>query len=174
MERVLGELKGKICFVYVDDIIVFSRTQEQHLWDLEAVLQKLHQANLTLNGNKCHLHQNQLTFLRHMFSWSGVDVDPEKIKVIAACPVPTDLKSLQRFLRMVGWYHKFIPPHAQQPQEEGGSLGTVSAVSVCFRTPQGSTALAASPGSTTSTSKIPGALRLTGHGTGGGLGSNGG
>ncbi len=78
-------------FIYIDDIIVFSRTQEQHLRDLEAVLQKLHQANLTLNVKKCHLLQSQLAFLGHVVSGNGVEVDPEKIKAIVPTDLPKDL-----------------------------------------------------------------------------------
>lgn len=60
MEQVLGELRGKTCFVNIDDIIVFSKTPEQHLSNLHGIFAKLHQAQLTLNVNKCHLLQTCL------------------------------------------------------------------------------------------------------------------
>ncbi|KAL6478964.1 hypothetical protein MHYP_G00123970 [Metynnis hypsauchen] len=89
MEQVLGELRGSICFVYIDDVIIYSQTKAQNLRDLE------------------------LKFLGHVVSGEGVKVDPEKTIAIAAYSTPHDLPSLQRFLGLVGWCHKFIPHFAE-------------------------------------------------------------
>lgn len=77
METVLGKLRGKICFVYIDDIIIYSPSVAQHFNDLQSVLLKLQEAGLTIN------------------------------------PVPRNIKEVQRFLGLAGWYHRFVPNFSQ-------------------------------------------------------------
>ncbi|RXN36895.1 reverse ribonuclease integrase [Labeo rohita] len=112
MERVLGELRGKICFVYIDDIIIYSKTLEEHKKHLHLVLERLTHANLTLNMKKCQFFKRQLKFLGHIVTERGVEMDKDKIQAVADFPMPYDLKSLQRFLGLAGWYHRYIPHFA--------------------------------------------------------------
>lgn len=112
MEQVLGNLKGQRCFVYIDGIIIYSPNKEQHVKDLEAVFLTLHKANLMLNMEKCHFFKSSLKFLGHIVTKEGVSGDQETIRAIQSYPKPPNLKELQRFLGLAGWYHTFIPRFA--------------------------------------------------------------
>lgn len=108
MEHALRELKGKCCFIYIDDVVVFSKNEEDHLYHLQQVFHCLHKAGLTLNLSKCNFMQQTLTFLGHILSSSGIKTDPAKVEAVTFFPTPQSLKDVQRFLGLAGWYHRCI------------------------------------------------------------------
>ena len=108
MDLVLQGLNLDICLVYLDDVVIFSSTPEQHLERLEVVFQRLQSANLKLKPSKCCLMQTKITFLGHVISAEGVATDPEKIRLITDWPVPTNLRQLRGFLGLAGYYRKFV------------------------------------------------------------------
>ncbi|KAI2664186.1 Retrovirus-related Pol polyprotein [Labeo rohita] len=113
MERVLGELQRKNCLVYLDDIIIYSPSVEQHFLDIQAVLDKLKEAHLTVNMKKTHFFRSSLKFLGHIVSAEGIQADPEKTRAVQEFPVPRNIKEVQQFLGMAGWYHRFVPCFSQ-------------------------------------------------------------
>ncbi|XDV51935.1 hypothetical protein PO909_020727 [Leuciscus waleckii] len=109
METVLGELRRKICLVYIDDIIIYSPSINQHFHDLQTVLHRLETAGLTINLKKSKFCLQEITFLGHVVSIQGISADPGKTEAIHVYPVPKNLKEVQRFLGLAGWYHRFVP-----------------------------------------------------------------
>ena len=78
MESCLGELHLSWCIIYLEDIIVFSQTPEEHLHRLKAVFNKLKAAGLKLKPSKCDLFKQQINYLGHVVSKEGAPTDPEK------------------------------------------------------------------------------------------------
>ena len=109
MEIVLHGLIGKICYVYLDDIVCYSSTPQQHLADLRQILQRLQRSCLTVNIQKCVFGCSSMKYLGHIVGNNGLRTDPEKVQGIFDYPIPTNVKQLERFLGMVTWYGKFIP-----------------------------------------------------------------
>jgi len=109
MELVLGDLHGQCCLVYLDDIIIYSSSVAQHFLDLQMVFDKLQQAGLTINLKKSRFCLEEIHFLGHIVNTNGISANPEKVRSIRQYPVPKNLKEVQRFLGMSGWYHRFVP-----------------------------------------------------------------
>ena len=112
MQCVLAGISGEVCLAYLDDIIVFSSTFEEHLHRLDEVLQRLRAANLKLKAAKCHFAQGEVNYLGHLISRSGIQVDPKKTTTIFDFPTPTDVKHLRQFLGLSNYYRKFIKNYA--------------------------------------------------------------
>lgn len=101
MERVLNGLSWKVCLVYLDDIIVFAKTFNEHLANLQKLTERLKCANLKLSPKKCNFLQTNLSFLGHVISQNGVSTDPEKIKAIQDWPIPKCVKDVSLVLLLI-------------------------------------------------------------------------
>ncbi|XGW04518.1 hypothetical protein V3C99_015585 [Haemonchus contortus] len=108
MDRVLGDLKGEEVFVYIDDILVATDSEERHLQMLTKVFEAFRKANLKFKPQKCWLMEQQVSFLGHIINEKGVNMDPDKVAKILNYPKPINLAELRTFLELCGYYRKFI------------------------------------------------------------------
>ena len=108
MDLVLGGLKWSCALVYIDDIIIYSSSFEDHLTHLELVLRQIQHSGLTLKINKCHFCRTHLKYLGHIVSKDGIQPDPDKLRAVREYPVPTKLKAVRTFLGLTSYYRRFI------------------------------------------------------------------
>ena len=97
---------------YLDDIIIFSKTKEEHLEHLETIFNRLREAGLKLKLQKCSFFKKHIQYLGHLISDEGIQPLPEKLESIAKMPIPKNAKQVKQFLGLVGYYRKFVPRFA--------------------------------------------------------------
>ena len=102
--------------VYVDDVVVMGKTEEDALKNLRLVFQRFKDANFKLKAAKCKLFQKEVTFLGHVISEEGIKCDPEKIEVVRDWPRPTNVTEVRSFGGLASYYRKFIPTIFSQSQ----------------------------------------------------------
>ena len=112
MERVFAGLTFLILLIYLDDIIVYSKTFEEHLENLRTVLERLKKSNLKLNPKKCNLLCTKVAFLGHEVSEQGISTDPVKIQAVKEWPQPKTVTEVRQFVGLASYYRKFIPNFA--------------------------------------------------------------
>ena len=108
MEQVLSGLHWEICLIYIDDVIVFSRTFEEHLVRLHQVLSRIKEANLKLSPSKCKLSRHSVEYLGHVVSQGGVGTDPKKIEAITEWPTPRSIRDVRSFVGLCSYYRRFV------------------------------------------------------------------
>ena len=109
MNHALRSVIGKKALVYLDDVIIYSKTQDEHMKDINEVLELIRKAGLRIQLKKCHFFRDSVNYLGHVISRKGISPDPEKIDKVKNYPVPNSVKEVRAFLGLAGYYRKFIP-----------------------------------------------------------------
>ncbi|XP_016326110.1 uncharacterized mitochondrial protein AtMg00860-like [Sinocyclocheilus anshuiensis] len=108
MHEVLREFLHRFVIVYIDDILIYSRSQAEHRQHIAEVLQCLREHHLFLKAEKCTFHQPTVQFLGYNIDRTGIQMDEGKVEAITSWPEPTTIKELQQFLGFANFYRRFI------------------------------------------------------------------
>ena len=108
MNGVVREYLDMFVIVFLDDILVYSRSEEEHEHHLRMVLQVLRENQLYAKLSKCSFYQKKIHYLGHIISKDGIVVDPEKIESIRKWSSLKKMKKVKSFMDLVGYYKRFI------------------------------------------------------------------
>ena len=108
MLNCLGELNLTFCLIYLDDVIIFSRTEEEHLERMRVVFDRLREHDLKLKISKCEVFQMEINYLAHHVSKEGVLPSKKNLEAIARCSPPDTYTKVKSFVGLVGHYRRFI------------------------------------------------------------------
>lgn len=113
MNEVLSGLIGRIVMVYIDDIVVYSRSTAEHAEHLRQVFQRLKDVGLQAKPSKCSFELEEIELLGHIVSAKGLRPLPAKVEAITNLERPKDVKSVRTFLGMTGYYQNHVPDYAK-------------------------------------------------------------
>lgn len=116
MDNCLLGLQNLTCFVYMDDIVIYGKTLDDHNLKLKDIFSRLRKYNLKLQPQKCQFLQKSLAYLGHVISNEGISPDPRKVQSIENFPKPKCPKDVKSFLGLTGYYRKFIKNFAKIAQ----------------------------------------------------------
>lgn len=116
MNSILRDYINKICVVYLDDILIFSTSLEEHILSIRKIFERLREAKLKIQVDKCNFLRKETEYLGHILTPEGVRPNPTKIEVIQNLKLPTTQKQIKSFLGITGYYRKFIKNYAKIAQ----------------------------------------------------------
>eukprot|EP00253_Pinus_taeda_P016846 PITA_16846 len=108
MNSIFHQYLDRFVLIFIDDILVYSRTMEEHQEHLRKVLQTLREHQLYAKFSKCDFFKEEIQYLGHVITKEGIAVDPEKIKAIMDWPVPKDVANIRSFMGLAGYYRRFV------------------------------------------------------------------
>lgn len=113
MDNILRGIQNERCLVYLDDIIIFSVSLQEHITNLRHVFQRLRESNFKLQLDKSEFLRKEVNYLGHVITPEGIKPNPDKISAIIKFPIPKTSKQLKGFLGLLGYYRKFIKNFAK-------------------------------------------------------------
>lgn len=111
LDKAIGRELMQELIVYVDDILIISKTWEEHCLLLEKTLDKLEKEGITIKLSKSHFGREELKFLGHVIGINGIKPDPDRLEALKECPEPQTVKQLKAYLGLAGFYRRFLQGH---------------------------------------------------------------
>ena len=108
IQETLHDILEISCVVYLDNILIFSKPDQDHDSLVKQVLERLRTTKLFTNANKCKFYKSQVKYLGYIISAQGIQMNPKKLLTIIDWPLPKTIKQIQSFLGFTNFYHKFI------------------------------------------------------------------
>ena len=108
MNRVFRSYVDQFVVVFIDDILVYSKSIKDHVYHLRTVLQTLREHQLYTKFSKCDFWTESVAFLGHVVTKDGIQVDPQKIEAVSEWPRPTTVTEIRSFLGLAGYYRRFV------------------------------------------------------------------
>ena len=113
MDKVLDGYKYKFTTAYLDDVLIYSRTFEDHLDHITKVFQRLREARLKMKAEKCEFLKSEVQYIGHVVKPDGILPNPEQVSAIRNMAPPTNAKGVRRIIGMCSFYRRFIPHFAE-------------------------------------------------------------
>ena len=127
VDKMLGHMKWTEVMAYVDDLLVFGKTADDHLSSLEKLLPRLASYNMTLGAKKCTFFAPSVSFLGHVVDKNGIHPDPAKIKAITEIPIPQSAKDMEKALGLMQYYRRFVCNYTHKEKPVRTKMGTPTA-----------------------------------------------